>query len=790
VPVQDIVAALRACGSDRRPLVVLHHGGVGAAVGRSLAVEAPDVPVLVVETPPDAAGIARAATEAHRGWHGYREVVYGTGGVRTVPVVAPMEVALRDDTAIPLGPGEVCLVTGGARGIAVECALALGGATGARLVLLGRSPDADPEVQGTLARFASAGVAAVYQRVDITDPGAVGPVVAGIRDRYGPVRMLVHAAGYNQPRAIDGLTADELRTTLAPKAHGLDHLVAALDPADLRMAVTFGSVIGRTGLAGEAAYAVANEWLARRCAELTTTRPGTRWLNIEWSAWSGTGMGVRLGVLDNLERQGLSPIPVDQGVDWLLRLLSTPELPPTVLVTGRLPVTATLRWDGDADGAGGRFLESRLSHTPGVEVVAEASVSLGTDPYLADHRIDGTPVLPAVFGLEAMAQACAALGAKPLPARFEDVLLSRPITVPERDSRGLRVAALAGADGDIEVVARSDETGFSVDHFRATRAVAATNGAGSGTDDDPEPGPTGSGELLGADHLYGPLFFHGPRLHRVRGYHAVSAYRCTVAVDADAGARWFGGFVDQNLELGDPGARDAFLHALQVCVPDRRVLPVAAERIRVLQRPEGRLVLDARQRDEDGDTYVFDLVVRDAGRSVVEQWHGLTLRAVGPVEVPRWPVEVIGAYLTRTLRRWRPDLELTLAVAPAGDRRSLADWLAVPVAGGSARRARSLAACELDGRVLVASGGPGPLAVAWQRVDQDGARTVAARTVTGREVLASCGGDPAAALAVDQVGPGGWVRLAGGAVTLYSAVVETTAGRLAVCVGLDPGGAG
>jgi hypothetical protein len=175
----------------------------------------------------------------------------------------------------------------------------------------------------------------------------------------------------------------------------------------------------------------------------------------------------------------------------------------------------------------------------------------------------------------------------------------------------------------------------------------------------------------------------------------------------------------------------------------------------------------------------------------VEQWHGLALRAVGPVGVPAWPVEVIGAHLTRTLRRWRPEVDLALAVAPAGDRESLAGWLAVPVPGGSVGLVRPVATCELAGCALVAAGGTGRLGVSWRRVDQDGGpAALAARIGTGRDVLAGCGGDASAALAVDEVGPDGWVRLAGGAVTLYSVVVETTAGTLAACVGLDQDGGG
>ena len=50
--------------------------------------------------------------------------------------------------------------------------------------------------------------------------------------------------------------------------------------------------------------------------------------------------------------------------------------------------------------------------------------------------------------------------------------------------------------------------------------------------------------------------------------------------------RWFPLRAADDLLVGDPAVRDAALHALQVCVPHRRVLPVAARRaLHVLAEP-------------------------------------------------------------------------------------------------------------------------------------------------------------------------------------------------------------
>ncbi len=78
--------------------------------------------------------------------------------------------------------------------------------------------------------------------------------------------------------------------------------------------MAFGSIIARTGLEGEADYAVANEWMARDVERWGADHPHCRCLTIDWSVWSGIGMGRRLGRIEELMRQGITPITPEEGV--------------------------------------------------------------------------------------------------------------------------------------------------------------------------------------------------------------------------------------------------------------------------------------------------------------------------------------------------------------------------------------------------------------------------------------------------------------------------------------------
>ena len=83
----------------------------------------------------------------------------------------------------------------------------------------------------------------------------------------------MHGAGRNVPAALTSLDEDAFRQTLAPKIAGLEAILAAVDPAALKLLVTFGSIIGRAGLRGQADYATANDWLTDVTMRFATAVP-------------------------------------------------------------------------------------------------------------------------------------------------------------------------------------------------------------------------------------------------------------------------------------------------------------------------------------------------------------------------------------------------------------------------------------------------------------------------------------------------------------------------------------
>ena len=470
---------------DADRFVLVQHGGGAASFARTVHLEQPRVAVCVVDVPvghPRAVEWIVAEAEAASG---FAEVHYDEAGRRREPILRVLP-WLEPTAGPPIGADDVVLVSGGGKGIAAECALDLARATGVRLALLGRSrPDADPGLAANLDRMAAAGVRFRYAAVDVTDADAVRSAVLEAESDLGTVTAVLHAAGVNVPCLIGSLDEAAFLRTLAPKLGGLRNLLAAVRPDRLKLLVSFGSIIARTGMPGEADYGLANEWLTRLTERFHREHPGCRCLSLEWSVWSGVGMGDRLGRVDSLARRGIEPIPVDAGIAMFRRLICSdlPAVP--AIAAGRFGIPPALAIEG-GDLPLLRFLERPRVDYPGIELVVNADLTTETDLYLDEHVFRGDRLFPAVMGLEAMAQAAMAVLRTDEPPVFEDLKFDYPILLAARagEKTTIRLAALSTTPGRVDVVLRTAATGFLVDHFRA---VCRFGGVPAGPADDRDP---------------------------------------------------------------------------------------------------------------------------------------------------------------------------------------------------------------------------------------------------------------------------------------------------------------
>jgi enediyne polyketide synthase len=635
----DIEAVLAAGRTALRAkaLVVITPDSALTGFLRSLWLEHPSIGITVVRDHRDSA-------DHHAEPGRWRELVVGPDGIVREPVERPLPMATEP---LPLTAADVLLVSGGGRGIGHECARALAMASGAALAIIGRAdPATDDALRANLDRLRADGIRFAYRSADVSLPDAA---VTALAAELGQVTALLHASGVNEPTTFDLLDAAAVRRHIAPKVAGLRALLAVVPRP--RLVITFGSVIGRFGLHGECHYALANGLLRVEAERLAAQ---CRVLHIDWSVWSGTGMGERLGVVDTLNRNGITPIPTAEGTDLLLRLLRTPTAT-AVSVHGRLAGTAPIATTA-------RFLQQIRVHEPEIELVADAVLSLTTDPDLAGHQLDGATVLPGVLGLEAMAQAASTVAGRPLTTA-ERVAFDHPILLPTT----VRVCALR-RDDVIETVLRTAETGYRMDHFRAEFPLCGK--------DSGDPLVVDGGDEVPAIDLYGPVFFHTGRFQRIASVFLPGPKACRAEVTEDA--PWFASV------LGAPTMNDATIHALQACVPHRRLLPVGCDRVEI-QGGAGPWELHGIERHADGGTYTWDVVATDRSGRPAIRWTGLRLRDVGSLPRDRpWPPALLAVYLARC------------AIALGLDQPATTSWAPVGSAGESAARDTAITRCRTE----------------------------------------------------------------------------------------------
>ncbi|MEC0685928.1 SDR family oxidoreductase, partial [Bacillus haynesii] len=254
-----------------------------------------------------------------------------------------------------------------AKGIGAECAISLARDTGVKLALIGRSnPIKDEEVQSTLERAETLGITCAYFQADVTNKQEVTVAIKKIEDQLGTITGLTHAAGINHPKPLRDIDVQDLNLTIDIKLGGLKNVLSNLNKRSLKFLIAFSSIIGRAGLEGEGHYALGNEWLSSYISSI----PDIPGMSIEWSVWSGVGMGQNLGTVETLRTRGITPRPLDKGIDLFKTLLGdllNGKVRGTIVVSGRMGNIPTLSY-GSKETPLLRFVEKVHVHYPIIEM--------------------------------------------------------------------------------------------------------------------------------------------------------------------------------------------------------------------------------------------------------------------------------------------------------------------------------------------------------------------------------------------------------------------------------------
>jgi enediyne polyketide synthase len=246
------------------------------------------------------------------------------------------------------------------------------------------------------------------------------------------------------------------------------------------------------------------------------------------------------------------------------------------------------------------------------------------------------------------------------------------------------------------------------------------------------------------------------------------------------------------------------VHALQACVPHRRLLPVGCERFTRVAGTSAPREIFATERHAANGEYVWDVLGLDRFGKRTIRWVGLRLRDVGPLAVDQpWQPSLLAVYLERSALALGLQPDLRIVIGERDRHNHGADRS--PVSDPLNRTCRSYQ----NGMVLQVSA-PCRMACDWEPVEQrsdeewrqlTGPRfdplleqlrtmlaepiaTVAARIWTAVECLSKADYTPSASIVFGGVYDGGWVMLRAGSATIASTVVSVVGLDVPVAIAL------
>ena len=314
----------------------------------------------------------------------------------------------------------VFIVSGGGRGITAQCVIQLAKALPGRWILLGRSERmaAEPvwatgceeeaelkkrilqdfvargekptpmqvnrlfrsvvasrEIATTIKTLESLGSEAVYVSADVTDLDMLKARLAPAVQQFGSVTGLIHGAGNLADKLIENKTEQDFEKVYDTKIEGLSNLLGCVPVQQLQYLVLFSSVAGFYGNAGQTDYALANEILNRIALQVNRQHPNCRSVAINWGPWES---GMVTPVLKKaFAERGIDILPVDEATQMLVNELSSNHQDTAVVVVGSPIEPPMVLLEG---GLKKHRLRRRLT--------------LAENPFLLDHVISGSPVMP------------------------------------------------------------------------------------------------------------------------------------------------------------------------------------------------------------------------------------------------------------------------------------------------------------------------------------------------------------------------------------------------------------
>ncbi|MEA3559700.1 MAG: SDR family NAD(P)-dependent oxidoreductase, partial [Candidatus Thermoplasmatota archaeon] len=296
-----------------------------------------------------------------------------------------------------------------------------------------------------LADVKELGSEVFYHPVSVTDIEGV----ARIAKEMGPFDGVIHAAGVEKSKLAGGKKMADFDLVFDTKVIGAFSLIEATRDHPLKFFISFSSVAGRFGNAGQVDYSAANDLLDKMHGAVKELHPDCHVKAVGWSAWADVGMASKGSIKTLLEMGGVAFIPLEDGVNYAIsEIISGDER--EVFYAGNmgpLDTEGSMLWE---EGVNIREEPSIKEEIPAeIETVEKGPACLideilekkdghirvkrsldgERERFLPDHEIMGKMVLPGVMGLEVFAETAGLLYPGLEVIGLKDVMYKKAVNV-------------------------------------------------------------------------------------------------------------------------------------------------------------------------------------------------------------------------------------------------------------------------------------------------------------------------------------------------------------------------
>lgn len=285
------------------------------------------------------------------------QIIAYRGNQRWVQCFEPLPIEKQTVSTNKLREGGVYLITGGLGGIGLAIAEDLAKKVKAKLVLIGRSglpPDSEWEELLSsidlddlletrikkIQHLEELGAEILVLKADVADFQQMQNAIDKVRDRFGNIHGVIHAAGTPGAGIIQLKTPELATKVFQPKLKGTLVLDAALKDINLDFLILFSSNTAITGGLGQVDYCAANAFLDAfahyNFYQKQVPTISINWDWWQWDSWQKSLLAFAPNIQSEVkqirQKYGISFL---EGIDAFERILSK-NLPQIIVSTKRL----------------------------------------------------------------------------------------------------------------------------------------------------------------------------------------------------------------------------------------------------------------------------------------------------------------------------------------------------------------------------------------------------------------------------------------------------------------------